>query len=130
MLLLMRWWSDQVIPGAAVSVNTLLFALGAPFLLSSVIWLVFDWPIFMRHKFLTSFAIAAFCLAVYWLQPFLDKEIGLTPALYVLVIGTVISFFILFTSPASAQYVNMKEGITRLKKQISHFFGWLISRFF
>ena len=101
----------------------MLCTLFGPFLLSLLLWLLLGLPFFARHRFLSSLAVAIFCLVVYRLQPLQYGTFGLMQGLFILLSAFGASFYVFDAAPDS-------PPLLRLQQRIRRFFGWLISRFF
>ena len=101
----------------------MLCALFGPFLLSLLLWLLLGLPFFARHRFLSSLAVAIFCLVVYRLQPLGYGTFDLMQGFFILLGAFGASFYVFDAAPDS-------PPLLRLQQRIRRFFGWLISRFF
>lgn len=129
-IFLLTGWPYNLLPSTKGGTTLLFFCFAAPYLFSYLLWLFFDWPGFARHKVLCSLAVSFLCLAVYWIQPNHYEGPALTAALYILVAGTVISFFAFFTSPLNFRSVRMKEWFARQFAALGRLARSLLGRFF
>ena len=96
----------------------LLFSMEIPFLLSFLLWLLIDRPFFSRHKLLCSLAVAALCLAGYWLQP---QHYAGTPArvwIRLLLGGFLFSFAVFHGAPRSSDLVRFRSWLGRLVRSL------------
>ena len=101
----------------------LLFSIEIPFLLSFLLWLLTDRPFFARHKILCSLAVAALCLAGYWLQPQHYAGIPARVSTYILLSGFMLSFIVFHGAPRSSDLVRFRSWLGRLARS-------LLGRFF